>query len=405
MTVADGKARTPAGEQPTNDDLVARATELVPLLRKNAAATEAQGRLMEENIAAIEDAGLLRILLPARVGGYQRDFRTAMRVGVELGRGDGATAWWSCLQYFGSWAVSQLGDQARNEVWGKSPNARFCGAFKVSSKSTYTDGGLIVSGSWAFATGCELAQWAGLAVPIIDANGDRLGDGMGLAPVRDLAIDKTWNVVGMQGTGSHTLVADEIFIPNHRILSVTKAMQGEYLNQHEDEPMSRAAFTPILLLVLVPAQIGLAKYALEIVKNSLAKGREITYTFYKEARLAPSIHLQIAQAAQLIDTAELHMMRSATVIDEAANAGVELNYETRARVRADISTTVLRCREAVDLLLNVQGAGSFAAANPLQRVWRDLEAAGRHAAANPAIGYEVYGRATLGVIDQVTDMI
>jgi alkylation response protein AidB-like acyl-CoA dehydrogenase len=221
----------------------------------------------------------------------------------------------------------------------------------------------------------------------------------------DLSIDKTWNVVGMKGTGSNTLVADEIFIPDHRIMSVTKATKGQYLTEHSDEPLYRSAFTPVLLLVLTCAQVGMAKHALELVKGSLAKGRGIAYTFYEQAKLAPGTHLEIAKAAQLIDTAELHMMRSATVIDEAANAGVELDYETRTRVRADISTIVLRCREAVDLLLNIQGAGSFAEANPLQRVWRDLETAGRHAAVNPMIGYEVYGRASLGVEEQITDML
>lgn len=405
MTVTDGNAQTTTVARPTNEELVARATGLIPLLRKNAAATEAAGHLLEESLAAVESAGLLRLLVPERVGGYQSDIRTAMRVGVELGRGDGSTAWCASLMYFGSWGISLFPDRVRHEVWGSSPDARFCGVFTPTSTARYTEGGLIVSGRWAFASGCELATWAGLAVPIVNADGEQVDVGMGLAPMSDLTIDKTWNVVGMKGTGSNTLVADEIFIPDYRIMSVTKATRGEYPIEHFDEPLYRAAFTPVLLLVLTCAQVGMAKHALEIVKSSLAKGRGISYTFYEKSNLAPSTHLQVAEAAQLIDTAELHMMRSATVIDEAANAGVELDYETRCRVRADISTIVLRCREAVDLLLNVQGAGSFAEANPLQRVWRDLETAGRHAAVNPAIGYEVYGRATLGITEQVTDMI
>ncbi len=397
--------RSSTESRPTDEELVARATGLIPLLRKNAEATEAQGHLMEENLAAIEEAGLLRLLVPSRVGGYQSNIRTAMRVGVELGRGDGSTAWCASLMYFGSWGISLFSDRVREEVWGRKPDARFCGVFTPNSTATRTEGGQIVSGRWAFASGCELAEWAGLAVPIVNDDGEQVDVGLGLAPMSDLSIDKTWNVVGMKGTGSNTLVADEIFIPDHRIMSVTKATKGQYLTEHSDEPLYRSAFTPVLLLVLTCAQVGMAKHALKLVKGSLAKGRGIAYTFYEQAKLAPGTHLEIAKAAQLIDTAELHMMRSATVIDEAANAGVELDYETRTRVRADISTIVLRCREAVDLLLNIQGAGSFAEANPLQRVWRDLETAGRHAAVNPMIGYEVYGRASLGVEEQITDML
>ena len=113
----------------------------------------------------------------------------------------------------------------------------------------------------------------------------------------------------------------------------------------------------------------------------------------------------MSQAAQLIDTAELHMMRAARDIDAAAASGDYLDFLTRARVRADVGTVAHRCREAVDLLLNVHGAGSFAEFNPLQRVWRDLETCSRHAVVNPEIGAELYGRALLGVEEQITALI
>lgn len=67
-----------------------------------------------------------------------------------------------------------------------------------------------------------------------------------------------------------------------------------------------------------------------------------------------------------------------------------------SRVRSDIATAATRCRQAVGLLLNVAGAGSFAQANPLQRIWRDLEIISRHGLVNVDIGREIYGRALLG---------
>ena len=96
---------------------------------------------------------------------------------------------------------------------------------------------------------------------------------------------------------------------------------------------------------------------------------------------------------------------SSIVIDRAAAAGESLDFLTRARVRADVGTIAHRSREAVDLLLNVHGAGSFAEANPMQRVWRDLETCSRHAVVNPEISTELYGRALLGVEEQITALI
>ena len=40
--------------------------------------------------------------------------------------------------------------------------------------------------------------------------------------------------------------------------------------------------------------------------------------------------------------------------------------------------------------------------NPLQRIWRDSATAARHAVVLPVVGYEVYGKALLGVEEKIT---
>lgn len=53
------------------DELIARAAGLFELLRANTRRAEAEGRLPEENIDAIRDAGLFRIWNPRRYGGHE----------------------------------------------------------------------------------------------------------------------------------------------------------------------------------------------------------------------------------------------------------------------------------------------------------------------------------------------
>lgn len=67
----------------------------------------------------------------------------------------------------------------------------------------------------------------------------------------------------------------------------------------------------------------------------------------------------------------------------------------------DIGQAAKLARDAVDLLLNVGGAGSFAEVNSLQRIWRDIETASRHASINTDLSRELYGRALLGIEEQV----
>jgi alkylation response protein AidB-like acyl-CoA dehydrogenase len=56
-------------------------------------------------------------------------------------------------------------------------------------------------------------------------------------------------------------------------------------------------------------------------------------------------------------------------------------------------------------LLFAHGSAGFADTSPLQRIWRDAAVASRHAVALPPIGYELYGKALLGVKNDVTPLI
>jgi 3-hydroxy-9,10-secoandrosta-1,3,5(10)-triene-9,17-dione monooxygenase len=89
--VLDRPGATPESRE-LRADLVERAAKLVPLLAGNAAATEAARRVVEENITAIDEAGLFSIMRPARHGGLETDFRTMLEVSRELARGCGSTA-------------------------------------------------------------------------------------------------------------------------------------------------------------------------------------------------------------------------------------------------------------------------------------------------------------------------
>ncbi|MFB6770697.1 acyl-CoA dehydrogenase family protein [Streptomyces sp. NPDC056337] len=186
---------------------------------------------------------------------------------------------------------------------------------------------------------------------------------------------------------------------------MTQAVQGNYATEHGDETLYRSALVPVLALVLAAPQVGMARAGMEIVTGSLAKGKGISYTFYERAADSPSTQIQLAEAAHLIDTAELHLMRAADDIDTWAAKGEYMPFTTRARVRMDTGYVARRSREAMDVLLSIQGAGSFAEVSPLQRIWRDQETAGRHAVINPAIATELYGRALLGIEEQVTPLI
>ncbi|MCX4919028.1 acyl-CoA dehydrogenase family protein [Streptomyces sp. NBC_00687] len=401
MTTATAAAMPEARDQTPQQ----RATGLIPLLQRNAARTETDRRVTEENIRALTDAGLFSLTVPRRLGGQQTNLRTFLETTSELARGCGSTAWVATLINVCNWLVGLYPERTQQEVWGDDPHARVCGVLAPSATSREAEGGHVVTGRWGFASGSLHSQWAAVGIPLTDSSGRLTDQGMALIPMSDLTVEDTWYVAGMRGTGSNTLVADEVFVPAHRIMSVSKAVTGAYGTERHDEALYRSAFVPVLSLVLAGPQVGLARAGMDLVSASLAKGKGISYTFYERACEAPSTQIQIAEAAQLIDTARLHLLRAADDIDTWAAKDEYMPLPVRARVRMDTGYVARRSREALDLLLSVQGAGSFAEASPLQRIWRDQETGSRHAIVNPAISGELYGRALLGIEEQVTPLI
>jgi 3-hydroxy-9,10-secoandrosta-1,3,5(10)-triene-9,17-dione monooxygenase len=401
-------AETPASvtvDQRSRAELLRRVADLRPLLRANAARAETDRRVPDEIIEALRAADVFRIMQPRRWGGLETDFTTFMKISEEIGRGDGSTGWVAALMNVCGWLIGLYPEQAQRDVWADDPHARACGVVAPTAETRAVDGGHIVSGSWGFASGSAHSSWALLGIPVVDAAGQQIDQALALIPMRDLTVKDTWFVAGLQGTASNTLVSDEVFVPDHRILSVGKALGGEYATEHTGEALYHSAFVPVLALILVGPQIGMARAALDVVSESLAKGKPISYTFYENSAAAPTTQLNVAEAAELIDTAHLHAMRAAADIDDWAASLDYMDRLTRTRVRMDTGYIARRCREAIDLLVSTGGASSFGQKNPLQRIWRDQETGSRHAVVNPSIAAEIYGRELLGQEEQITALI
>ncbi|MFT3790698.1 MAG: acyl-CoA dehydrogenase family protein [Rudaea sp.] len=391
-------------ERALRDELVERARSLKPLLSRNATRTDSERRVAEENIAALKQAGLFRLMLPRRYGGHQVSMRTNLDVVSILAEACGASAWVLNLINNCGWIVGLMSERAQDEIFGADPDARVAGVFAPSAQTRRVDGGLVVSGKWYWASGSLHASWGMLGLIENDANGRLVDQYLGFAPMRELSIEYTWYVSGMRGTGSNCLVAEDVFIPDHRLMSLNAAVRGSHATERESEPLYRSAFIPVVTLALVGPQLGLARAALDQVIESASR-RNIPYTVYARQAESPAFQLQVAAAAMQIDSAHLHAYRAADDIDGAAARAEFPDFRTRARIRADAGYVARTITEALNTLVSAHGAGAFAEANPLQRIWRDANTAARHALVLPLVGEEIYGKALLGMDRNITPLI
>src|SRR6202012_2065207 len=240
--------------------LVARARALGPLPAANASQGEADRRGGEESIQALIDAGLFKVAVPRRYGGYETSVRTMLEVSAAVGEADGGTSWVLTLVNVCNWMVGLFPQQAQDDIYGTDPGALVSGVLAPTATTVKVEGGWRVTGKWFYNSGSWHSTSAGLGIPVTDADGQIVNQGLALIPRADLSLEDTWFVAGMRSSGSNCLVAEDVFVPEHRVMLVPPAIVGQYGTEHGgDEALYRSALVPVLALVLVGPQLGMGK--------------------------------------------------------------------------------------------------------------------------------------------------
>jgi alkylation response protein AidB-like acyl-CoA dehydrogenase len=386
-----------ATDVPSREELVARAAELVPLLRRNAELCEQEGKLPEENVRALEEAGLLRLTLPRRYGGYEADTRTKVEVYSELGTGCSSTAWVSGLWSDGTLFASLMPDHVQDEVFA-DPDVRITVSFPLGGTVAISDGdgGYRLSGRWPFNTGCAHAKYA-IRSAVIDPESDAPGFGMFLVPYEGMTIVDDWQVSGLCGTGSNTVLGEDIYVPGDRMMHFGDAQQGRFRSERNaGTPLYR---TPIVSTILTTGSLGFPGVARAALEHFLGRlqGRPITYTTYGDQSQAPIRHHQAAEAALRIRAADALTFEVADIVDRHAGENSEYAPGEHAQLWGQVAYATELYSEAVEILRAASGAAAIHKSSPMQRLARDAAALKVHAIMSPTSGLEFHGRVLSGL--------
>ncbi|MFF4975780.1 acyl-CoA dehydrogenase family protein [Streptomyces sp. NPDC001083] len=393
---ADPEPPTPGPA--TGEDLVERARALQPWLRAQAERGEAERAVPPAVVDALADAGVFRLLTPRRLGGQETGLRTLMEVSEVLGEADGSTAWTAVSVAVTNRLACCFPDRAQDEVFGADPHARVTGATAPTGIGRRVPGGWTVTGRWSHNSAAPYATWAVLGALLWDGDGTATFRALVLVPAAELVREDTWHAVGMKGTARHTLIARDVMVPDHRVLSlpVAAGAAGPSSGGPDDLPPTLPlGLAPMLSPCLVGPLLGLGNAALATVREAATHGPP-PFAVHGVRADAVGVQIQLAEAALQLRTARLHAYDAVDRIDRGF-----VDHTERARVRAQAGHAAQHVLTAVDTLLNVHGADAFADTDPLQRMWRDAGIAARHAGLVPTVGYEVYGKALLGIEEPV----
>ncbi len=389
-------------ERPAIDILIERARALRPLLMERAAATEAERRVSAEVTHALVDAGLYRLGQPARFGGYEYGPGDLLRLGFELGRGCGSTGWCAMIANVNAWLASYWPLDAQQEIWGDDPDHLVTGTFVPTGKCAAADGGYVVHGRWPFASNCDNSDWLFVSALLPEVEGEAPGVGWFMVPRADLGIDQeSWHVAGMQGTGSKTLFVDApIFVPAHRVIRFADVERGTAPGGGvADNVMAGFNFATMGAVTLAAPLLGTAQAALDWyaeamrakVKVSLKPGAPMSVA------QSPQAQARAGEAQVKIDAAMTLLLADLAPLEALVRAGEELAVADRIRIRRDIGFAARAAVDAVNLLFEGAGAASAALDAPIQRHWRDVNAAARHASLDVQAIYALVGQHCFGL--------
>ena len=382
--------------QHTADDaaasvLVERARALFPLLREHARRADDERNLPGELVDAVAEAGFVRILVPRRYGGHGLGFTDLLDVVLELGRGSGSLAWVA-----GFWAdhaqwLALYPEEAQREVWADGPDVRIATSFAPAGRAEIADGGWLLTGDWPWASGILHSQWIllGALVPREDGGFETR---LFALPTSELRVVDTWYNAGLRGTGSNNVVADGVFVPSHRSVSMVDVREGEAPGARVNGgPIFTAPLMTHAGYAMIAPAIGVAYGVLEAWAEA-AKTKAHSYTKEQLAFALP-MQMRLAESAALVETAELLVRRRLKAVER----GEATTLEHRVRHRRDITFAMTLVTRAVDDLMLMAGAGALRDESPIQRGWRDVRAIACHVMLNFNAAAENYGRWALGL--------
>ncbi|MCV7173717.1 oxidoreductase [Mycobacterium manitobense] len=388
----------------TAADVLDRVRALQPLIREHSAQNERDRKVSNEVIAALQDAGAFRLAAPRRFGGLEAGLRAMLDLSALIAEADGGTSWVTTLSNINAWSTCLYDEAVVAEIYANGPDTILSGVVSPGGTARKVAGGYVINGQWPYSSASLHADWVSGGVWEVDGDGDEIDQAMVVMPIADVEIKDTWYVAGMRASGSNTIVADEVFVPDHRLSSMLPVVSGGYLEQYPDNPFYRAAFASMLVLVLVGPQLGFGRAALDIAVTK-ASAKALAYTNIEHQADSVAFQLLVADAASKIETAHLHAYRAADDVERYAAQGVYPDFAARARMRADSAVALTSINSAINILLNACGAGSFADVNPMQRIWRDSNVGQRHAVMLPQVSMETYGKALLGKTDHITAIL
>lgn len=348
--------------------------QMINSIRNGAKTNERTGELASEILEYIYERRLFKVFVPKELGGDMKDLPDALKIFEEASRIDSSFGWLVTIGAGGGFFVPSLSKETSREIFLEK-DAVIAGSGQATGKAVKADGGYFVTGNWRYCSGALHATAYTANCVIEDPDGQEDGKIRSVAfTPEQVNIIKDWNTIGLKGTGSHSIAAKNVFVPDERTFSIFEKIS------YMDEPLysfpflqfSQASFAAIIIGIsrhffeeagkmiaekaagwdIIPAR---SQLAMEQVKTAQKGFYDMVEEFYDEVEKIWGKHM----AGETITAEEEHEL-SSKCIDTAAKG-----------------------RDTVNGVFPYLGMDVVKEGNSILSIWKDINTASQHLLLSP----------------------
>ena len=348
---------------------------------------EAMCRVPEELVAVLGKKGLFAMTIAEKYGGLELDVGDSLEVIEQLSYADSAVGWLAMIYATTAHLGSFLPEEWAAKIYGVTQQAdgfncpRTAGAAAPSGQGSVVEGGVLVSGRWAWGSGSHHCDWI-CGGTLVEEEGElrRHASGEPAVHVMFFAKDQVelmdnWNPSGLRGTGSVDFVVNEQFVPEGRWTVLGQS------RRQVDAPLFRFPFFGYFATAVACVPLGIARRALDDF-DAIARGK-VPVAKTSTINESSLVQLEFGQAEALVEGAHAYLYGKVREVWARVVRGDKPTLEDRRQLRLAASGATRMCKAAVDKLYDAGGGTSLQGHCALQRHFRDIHAATQHRMVSP----------------------
>lgn len=369
---------------------------VLPAIAANAAQAERDRQVPTQNIALLKSIGLHHALQPKKYGGLEISLPQYADCIALLAQACASTAWSMSLLCTHSHQLAMFPAKLQEEVWGKDQDATASSSIAPFGKTHEAPGGVMFSGEMGWSSGCDHAEWAilGFRRPNAEGTQDYCS---AVLPCEDYQIRDDWFAVGMCGSGSKTLIVDNVFVPEHRIQKAKDMMEGKSagFGLYPDSKIFYSPYRPYFASGFSIVALGIAERMLEVFKEK-NRNRVRAYTGAAVGAATPAL-MRLAESTHQVAAARAFLEKTWQEHADHSERHQYPDRDTLAYWRTNQGYATKMCIQAVDRLMEAAGGGAWFESNEMQRLFRDAHLTGAHAYTDYDVCKQILGRELMGL--------